>query len=220
MTYLDDTVETARQKIPSVYRMGGKRFFDIVFVLLAAPIILPVLLLLAVLIRRDGGAAFYVQPRVGRGGKIFPCLKLRTMSVDAEEALLTLCREDPAIAAEWRAYQKLINDPRITPIGKFLRATSLDELPQFWNILVGDMSLIGPRPFMAEQAALYSPDRSAAYYKLRPGITGPWQVVARNNSVFAERLAFDEKYYATLSFVGDMKTVFKTVAVVLGQKGH
>lgn len=219
MAYLGDTVSRRRTRLPSIYRSGGKRVFDLLFVLVAAPIVFPLVLVFALIIRRDGGPAFFKQSRVGKNGKLFSCLKLRTMAVDADKRLADLCAADPDIAAEWTAFQKLANDPRITRFGKFLRATSLDELPQFWNILVGDMSLIGPRPFMPEQEALYSDSRSAAYFKLRPGVSGAWQVSSRNASTFAERFEFDEEYYANLTFAGDIKTVLKTVVVVLRHQG-
>lgn len=202
------------------YRRVGKRVFDIVFTLAVAPFVAPLILIFMVLIRRDGGGAFFNQTRIGRKGQHFTCYKLRTMVPNAEKALQDLCEKNPDTAEEWQTFQKLSADPRITPIGQFLRATSLDELPQFWNVFIGDMSIIGPRPFMPNQQALYSQDLSAAYYQLRPGISGAWQVSARNDTSFAGRVAFDEAYYAELSFGADLMTIARTVGVVLSRKGQ
>lgn len=200
-----------------VYAGHLKRLFDLVAVILASPVVLPVVILLAVLIRRDGGPAFFVQDRVGRGGKVFRIWKLRSMVVDAERRLadhLAIC---PAALSEWRETQKLKNDPRVTPIGRFLRRTSLDELPQLWNVLRGDMSLVGPRPMLPDQRALYP---GTAYYRLRPGITGPWQVSDRNGSAFANRAFYDSDYADRLSLATDLMVLLRTVRAVLRGTGY
>ena len=195
----------------SVYRDHVKRGFDIVLVLMAA---LPVLLVLgvcALLVARDGGSPFYHQTRVGRFGKSFKMWKLRSMVADADRALEDHLRSNPAARIEWDRNQKLRNDPRITKVGHILRKTSLDELPQLWNVLKGDMSLVGPRPMMLDQQALYP---GSAYYALRPGLTGFWQVSVRHESSFAERAKYDAEYLSKVTFAQDIAVIWKTVSVV------
>ena len=209
------TVETT---IPptSFYTRFGKRFLDILVVILIAPIVLPLVLLCALAIRADGGPAFFLQKRLGRGGRVFPIVKLRTMCVGAEARLQDYIDTNPDARREWEINQKLKTDPRITRIGRFLRSTSLDELPQFWNVLIGDMSLIGPRPMMVEQGPLY-PDY--AYYLVRPGISGPWQVADRHETSFAARAVYDNDYVRRLSFWRDLTILSKTIMVVLRRTG-
>lgn len=199
------------------YRLVFKRVLDVTLVLLALPIVLPVVLLLALAILRDGHAPFYWNDRVGRSGRIFRMLKLRTMVHDADARLEAHLASDPEAAAEWASTQKLKCDPRITRFGRILRKTSLDELPQLWNVLKGDMSLVGPRPMMPNQRVLY-PGR--AYYALRPGVTGPWQVSDRNESTFAARADYDLDYHRNLSFTHDLRLLMQTVAVVLRGTGY
>ena len=201
------------------YRVVGKRVFDIAIVLAILPILLPMLVVLAGLVALDGGPAFFAQPRIGRNGKTFKMWKLRTMVVDAEAKLSALCAANPAIAQEWAVNQKLAHDPRITRIGAFLRRTSLDELPQFFNVLFGSMSLVGPRPFLAAQEETYQAAMGRAYYRMRPGITGLWQVVGRSSSAFVDRVRFDERYYAKMSLFNDVMLCLMTVAVVFKQTG-
>jgi lipopolysaccharide/colanic/teichoic acid biosynthesis glycosyltransferase len=170
----------------------------------------------ALAVALDGGAPFYRQDRIGRGGRLFRLVKIRTMVPGAEALLARHLAACPAARAEWDRTQKLARDPRVTRIGRLLRASSLDELPQLWNVLRGDMSLVGPRPMLPEQRALY-PGR--AYYALRPGLTGPWQVSARNRSGFADRAGFDQAYHAGLSLAGDLRLIAATVRVVLRRTG-
>ena len=200
-----------------VYERVFKRWFDLALVLLASPFVLPVILLLALLVRRDGGPAFYVQDRVGLDGQVFRLWKLRTMEVDADARLAAHLATDPTLKAEWESSQKLKNDPRITPLGRLLRKSSLDELPQLWNVLKGDMSLVGPRPMLPEQRALY-PGR--AYYRMRPGLTGPWQVSDRNQISFAGRAEFDADYAKRMSLTTDLTIIFLTIWVVLRGTGY
>ena len=185
--------------------------------ILAAPVVLPVVGALALLVASDGGKPFYLQERVGAGGRTFRMWKLRTMVPDAKAALDGLLARDEAARIEWETTQKLKNDPRITRVGQFLRRSSLDELPQLWNVFKGDMSLVGPRPMMPEQQILYSGD---SYYRLRPGITGPWQVSARNLSTFADRARFDVHYDLNLSLPTDLRILSSTVRVILKATGH
>ena len=199
------------------YELGLKRIFDILCVLLAAPFILPLIGVLALMVARDGSTPCYRQKRVGRGGQIYQIWKLRTMVADADALLSDYLANNPEAAAEWALTQKLKQDPRITSIGHALRKSSLDELPQLWNVLIGDISLFVPRPLMPEQQDMY-PGR--AYYSQRPGITGTWQVSKRNESTFADRARFDTDYAADISFVNDIKLLLATVRVVLKGTGY
>lgn len=202
----------------SFYNRIAKRGFDILCVLLGLPVVLPVVVVLALAtFLFDRGNPFYSQPRVGRNGRIYTIWKLRSMVPDADRLLATYLEQNPAAHAEWTSTQKLKNDPRITRLGRFLRRSSLDELPQLWNVLSGDMSLVGPRPMMPEQREMY-PGR--AYFRLRPGITGAWQVSERNESSFAGRARFDTDYAASVSFLTDIKLLLATVRVVVRATGY
>lgn len=200
-----------------IYRRVFKRWFDLALLLAATPIVLPLVLLLALLVRRDGGPAFYVQDRIGLDGRVFRIWKLRTMEVNADARLAAHLAADPALLAEWTTTQKLKKDPRVTPVGRLLRKTSFDELPQLWNVFRGDMSLVGPRPMLPEQRALY-PGR--AYYRMRPGLTGLWQVSDRNASSFAARAEFDADYARRMSMPTDAMIIAMTVWVVFRGTGY
>jgi exopolysaccharide production protein ExoY len=200
-----------------IYKRAAKRWLDLALVLLAAPFVLPVVLVMAFLVRRDGGPAFYVQDRVGAGGSVFRLWKLRTMVEGADARLAAELEADPALRAEWAQHQKLKRDPRITAVGRFLRKTSLDELPQLWNVARGDMSLVGPRPMLPEQRQLYP---GHAYYRMRPGLTGLWQVSDRNKSSFAGRAEFDSDYARRMSLPTDLAIMLLTVWVVLRGTGY
>lgn len=185
---------------------------------LAAPFWLPVIALAALMIfAGDRKSPFYTQERLGRHGKVFRLLKLRTMVVDADRRLETYLAGNSEARAEWDTSQKLKNDPRITAVGNFLRKTSLDELPQLFNVLTGDMSLVGPRPIMVSQETLYPGDH---YYEMRPGLTGLWQVSDRNECKFAERVQFDDSYYAALSLKTDLNIMFRTFGVIARGTGY
>lgn len=199
------------------YRAGVKRALDVTAILLALPIVLPLILVLAAIVALDGGNPLYFQTRVGQGGRHYRMWKLRSMVVGAEAALEAHLAADPAAREEWDRDQKLKNDPRITRIGRILRKSSLDELPQLWNVLAGDMSLVGPRPMMPCQKPLYPGE---AYYRLRPGITGPWQVSHRNESTFADRARFDNDYEQDLSLATDLGLLLATVRVVVRATGY
>ena len=202
------------------YQQWGKRVFDIVLVVLIMPIALPVLLMAWAVTVMGGGNGLYGQQRVGQGGRVFQCWKLRTMRSDADHALAQMMVDCPDIAREWQANQKLHYDPRITPVGRFLRRSSIDELPQLWNVLTGEMSLIGPRPFTPDQKPLYDASQpNCAYYRLRPGVSGLWQVLSRNDGVFQDRVSYDEIYARNLSLWFDLKIALKTIAVVLRATG-
>ncbi len=199
------------------YRNYLKQVFDTLIILVLAPIVLPLVLLFAIIIGRDGNNPFYLNRRVGKGGKTFKMLKLRTMVPNADKLLEAHLASDPATRAEWETNQKLKNDPRITSFGKFLRKSSLDELPQLWNVLTGDMSLVGPRPMLPSQREIYP---GLAYYALRPGITGSWQVSDRNNVEFSKRAEFDRDYYVKMSFPTDIGLLAKTIGVVFKGTGY
>jgi len=201
-----------------LYRRHGKRLLDVALVLVLAPLCLPLIGLAALALYLEGGNPFYLQERLGRGGARFPILKLRTMVRDAEARLRVLLAENPELRREWDETQKLKRDPRITPVGEFLRTTSLDELPQLWNVLLGQMSLVGPRPMMPEQLPIYGDPQH--YFALRPGITGAWQVGHRNQSSFATRHPYDAEYHRGLSLWRDLKILCKTIVVVLRRTGH
>ena len=202
-----------------VYLSGGKRCFDLTLALLLLPLCAPLIAICWMLARMDGGPGFFRQPRVGRNGRVFSCLKIRTMTPDAEAALRQLLANDPALAQEWDHYQKLRRDPRITRVGRLLRATSLDELPQLFNVLRGDMSLVGPRPFLPDQERDYRAAGGRNYYRLRPGITGPWQLEARGTSGFAARVRFDESYLTDQSLLRDIAMILRTALVPLRANG-
>ena len=199
------------------YRRVFKRAFDITAVLVAVPVILPMIAGLALCVSIQGGSPFYAQERVGRDRRVFRMWKLRSMVVDADARMEACLAADAGARREWDETQKLKNDPRITPIGRVLRKCSLDELPQLWNVLIGDMSLVGPRPMMTSQQALYP---STVYYEMRPGITGYWQVSARNESSFADRARFDTNYERQVSAATDLAILLATVRVVLRGTGH
>lgn len=189
-----------------------KRAMDVI---IAAAIGIPVLIIIAVLallVRTDGHPAFYSQPRLGRAGTHFRLWKLRTMVPDADRKLREHLDANPEAKDEWDRTQKLHNDPRITPVGKVLRKYSLDELPQLWNVLRGDMSLVGPRPMFPEQRASYPGND---YFSLRPGMTGLWQISVRNRSSFAERAIYDSVYAQKLSMITDLRILARTPLIML-----
>jgi len=201
----------------SVYRTGGKRMVETVLILFSLPFFLPMIALCVIALWLEGGNPFYRQDRLGCNGARFSILKLRTMVRDADQVLEAYLASDPEMRREWDEKQKLIKDPRVTPVGALLRSTSLDELPQLWNVLTGEMSLIGPRPMMPEQLTMYGNPKH--YFALRPGITGLWQISARNENRFSFRNEVDATYNKSLSMRGDIAIIFKTVGVMLRRTG-
>jgi Undecaprenyl-phosphate galactose phosphotransferase WbaP len=196
----------------------GKRCFDILVSILLLLLLSPLFLVLIVKVRASGGSAFFGHQRIGRQGRPFPCYKFRTMVPDAAKVLAKLLRESPEAQAEWEQEFKLKNDPRITPIGDFLRRSSLDELPQLWNVLKGEMSLVGPRPVVQDELEKYAEDVSY-YLQVRPGMTGLWQVSGRNNVDYETRVALDAWYVRNWSLWNDIIILLKTVKVVLARDG-
>lgn len=201
----------------ALYRHVLKRALDVGAVAMAAPVVLPLVAGLAFAVAREGGKPFYSQTRIGKDGRPFRMWKLRSMVLDADMRLKDHLRADPAARAEWNETQKLRRDPRITPFGRFLRQTSLDELPQLWNVFRGDMSLVGPRPMMVEQRTIY---HGVGYFALRPGVTGLWQTAGRNRTSFEARAAYDDEYEATLSLRNDLKIIIRTLGVVWRGTGY
>jgi lipopolysaccharide/colanic/teichoic acid biosynthesis glycosyltransferase len=195
------------------------RVFDITLILLASPYILFFFVLISILIMLDSrGGPFYRQTRIGRGGRRFQALKFRTMVLDADQILQRYLDESPDLKAEWLATHKLKRDPRVTRIGAILRKLSLDEMPQFWNILIGDMSLIGPRPIVDAEIERYG-KCFELYIQARPGLTGLWQVSGRSDTSYQRRVELDEYYLLNRNIKLDLIILLKTVYVVLGRKG-
>jgi len=178
----------------------------------------PLMLALAGLIRRDGGPATFEHYRVGRGGRLFRCIKFRTMRPDAERVLCSLLERDSALRQEWERDQKLADDPRVTPLGRKLRRTSLDELPQLLNVLRGEMALVGPRPITVAELRRYGRARWH-YLSVLPGMTGLWQVSGRNGTAYERRVELDEHYVKTRSAWLDLMILAKTVRVMLTRDG-
>jgi len=195
-----------------------KRTFDIICSILIILVSSPLLAFLYYKVTRDGGPAIYGHMRVGRHGKLFPCYKFRSMVLNSQEVLQQLLDSDPEARAEWERDFKLKNDPRITPVGRFIRKTSLDELPQLFNVLRGQMSLVGPRPIISEELIRY--DENVDYYLMaKPGMTGLWQVSGRNDVDYDTRVYFDSWYVKNWSLWNDIAILFKTVKVVLHRDG-
>lgn len=214
--YSNISVMPTSADYPGFYRSTGKRIFDLAFVLLAAPFVVPMVFFLAMFLACQGVTPFYRQERVGKNGKTFKMLKLRTMVHDAETVLKKHLASNPEARDEWNRNQKLRNDPRIIKFGSFLRKSSMDELPQFWNVFVGEMSTVGPRPMMVTQQKLYPGD---FYNSMRPGISGLWQVSKRNQSAFADRAFHDTEYWKSMSFSTDCSILIRTIFVVLRGTG-
>lgn len=195
-----------------------KRFFDIIFSLGVMLLFSPFFVGIAIFIRLSSkGKAIYVQPRLGRGGRPFNCFKFRTMHLDADDKLLEILKSNSDLEAEWKKNQKLKIDPRTFPFGRWLRRTSLDELPQFWNVLKGDLSVVGPRPYMISQREEIGP-LASKILSVRPGITGLWQTSGRSRTTFRERVALDAKYLDKYSFAFDLILIFKTIPQLLFSK--
>jgi lipopolysaccharide/colanic/teichoic acid biosynthesis glycosyltransferase len=199
---------------------AGKRALDIAGALALVLALSPLLLLLVVMLRVTTGSVLYRHPRVGRRGRTFDCLKLRTMHVDGDRILQDLLRDDPAARQEWLINRKLRNDPRVTPLGRFLRSTSLDELPQLINVLRGDMSLVGPRPVVAsELEEHYGAEGTDIYCSVRPGLTGLWQISGRSDTSYRQRIDLDARYVRERSLALDVKILLRTPVAVLRRDG-
>ncbi|TMV86889.1 sugar transferase [Thioclava sp. BHET1] len=205
-----------RPRANLLYRKITKRLFDIAFILATSPVSGPLILLLAAALLLTGQRPFYRQRRIGRNGRVFRMLKLRSMAPDADLRLAALLAADAEARSEWQNKQKLRHDPRVTGLGRILRATSLDELPQLWHVLTGDMALVGPRPILESQRAVYT---AHGCETLRPGITGLWQVSARNSCSFAERGEYDTAYARRLNLGLDLWILLRTFAILARGEG-
>lgn len=197
----------------------SKRSFDLTFAVSMLLVLLPLFVIVAVAVKlSDGGPVFYRHRRVGRDGRLFGCLKFRTMRQDSQAALEAHLARDPAARQEWLETRKIKNDPRITSVGGVLRKTSLDELPQLLNILSGQMSVVGPRPIVPDEIAMYGSD-AQHYLAVQPGLTGAWQVSGRNDTSYAERVRLDSDYVRNWSFATDLFIVARTVPAVFMSRG-
>ncbi len=201
-----------------IYAAFGKRVCDLVFAFALLPILVPVIAILWGLTRLDGGPGFFGHKRVGKDRRQFSCWKIRTMVPDAEAKLKQYLSETPDAMAQWQRDFKLDNDPRITRLGNFLRKTSLDELPQIWNVIRGEMSFVGPRPVVQDELLRYG-EAEKYYLSVRPGITGLWQVSGRNDISYADRVRMDRIYASRYSMLQDTKIIAKTATVVLFPTG-
>lgn len=196
-----------------------KRAFDIVFATTFLLVALPALIILAIALQIDSpGPLFFIQKRIGLSGRSFACIKFRTMHVNAGELLSQILATSPAARREWEADHKLRDDPRVSRLGRLVRKLSLDELPQLYNILVGEMSVVGPRPIVEAEIVKYGIHFSD-YSALKPGLTGLWQVSGRNDVSYAERVQLDCEYRRRASFLFDMQIVTKTIPAVLLANG-
>jgi len=200
-----------------------KRGFDVLFSLIAMLLGLPLFAFIALLVKlSSSGPIFYCSLRIGRKGRLFKFWKFRTMHRDADQRLEVMLNSDPALKREWKKYFKLRNDPRLTKIGHFLRKTSLDELPQFWNVLIGDLSIVGPRPYLPREAetirAVLKQDMEKMF-SVRPGLTGIWQTSGRSHLTFKERVLLEVSYAEQRSFFFDLKLIAKTLPILFFQKG-
>ena len=208
-----------RNNLAHWYNRAIKRIFDIVLCFLGLVVVIPVMAVIAILIRLDSpGPVFFSHRRIGQGGREFSCYKFRTMIPDAEKVLKTYLKAHPDVRSEWECDFKLKHDPRVTSIGAFLRKTSLDELPQVWNVIKGDMSLVGPRPIISAEIPKYG-EYFADFCLVPPGITGMWQVNGRSDTTYEERVQMDTWYVRNWSVWIDIIYLLKTVTVVLARKG-
>lgn len=213
-TYLSQSLEIEERHLPL------KRAFDIAFSVFALLFFFPLFLGLAIIIRLTSkGPAIYAHERIGRGGKTFRCFKFRSMYADSDERLKELLKNNPEMKEEWDRSHKLKNDPRITPIGKFIRKTSLDEFPQFLNVLKGDLSVVGPRPVVRAEVNKHLKEKAPKILSVRPGLTGIWQVSGRSNTTYAERIMMDEAYIDSHNLWLDIKLIAKTVPAMLSKRG-
>jgi exopolysaccharide production protein ExoY len=212
-------VANARRPTALDARLGAKRVIDLfgamTFLVLFSPLMLGVALLILI---AQGRPVLYGHIRVGKGGRSFKCYKFRTMVSDGERVLASHLGENPIARREWESTRKLRDDPRVTPLGRTLRKLSVDELPQFINVLVGEMSLVGPRPIVDSEVRHYGP-HADAYFSVRPGLTGVWQVSGRSNVSYEGRVRMDVDYVDSWSLTKDLRILAKTLPAILSSDG-
>ena len=203
-----------RHSAPLAPYSAAKRTVDVLGALLIGAVFSPLILVIAVMMSLEDGPILFRHRRIGRGGEAFACLKFRTMVPNAEQILQELLEKNPAAKAEWVRDHKLRSDPRITRIGRFLRRTSLDELPQLWNVLRGEMALVGPRPIVKEEMLRYG-RYMPVYLAAKPGVTGLWQVTGRNDTDYRRRVVMDTYYVRKQNLLMDLRILLKTIKVVI-----
>lgn len=195
-----------------------KRLFDMVFAVILLIVLAPIMVFIALALKLEGGGIIFSHLRVGKNGKPFPCYKFRSMVLDADNQLQALLAHNPSMQAEWNKEHKLKDDPRVSRMGAFLRRSSLDELPQLFNVLKSEMSLVGPRPIVSDELEKYGIEKSY-YLMVRPGMTGLWQVSGRNDVDYDTRVYLDAWYVKNWSLWYDLAILFKTVKVVFSKSG-
>jgi len=206
-------------KTDQPFAFAIKRIIDVVISVILVIMLAPLFLIIGILIKIEGGSVFFGSKRLGRSAQEFSCLKFRTMVPNAEHVLQDLLECNPEIKIMYETHRKIQNDPRITKIGKVLRTASLDELPQLINIIKGEMSLVGPRPILLDEADIYGKSQCEIYYTIRPGLTGLWQVSGRNNMTFEKRVCLDMQYIKNWSLRNDIAILLRTFSAVLARKG-
>lgn len=217
--YMSTSSRAATRTVPEAAQALMIRIFDVAVAAVAIVALLPLLMVVALMVRMTStGPVVFRQKRVGRDGVMFPCLKFRSMVVDAQSQLDRLLAQSEEARQEWAQDQKLRRDPRITPVGEFLRKTSLDELPQLFNILAGQMSIVGPRPIVEGEIVRYG-SRFRHYCSVRPGLTGLWQISGRNDVSYAMRVRLDSLYAQRRSLKLNVAICFKTVPAILTSRG-
>lgn len=217
VTAVQTSVDTSQVAPPP--QIGAKRVIDVVLILLTLPVSVPLILVIAGLLMLQGRPVFYSQQRVGQGGQHFRIWKFCTMVPQADAKLQIYLAQNPDAAREWRASRKLRHDPRVFSLGAFLRKSSLDELPQIWNILCGQMSLVGPRPITRAELVEKYRDHAPIYLKCRPGLTGLWQVSGRNRLRYSQRVQLDVAYAKGHSLLLDLRILWLTIGTVLRGTG-
>jgi Undecaprenyl-phosphate galactose phosphotransferase WbaP len=196
-----------------------RRILDVSVAVAGLIFLMPLLIVVAILVKlQDGGPIFFAQPRLGRAGKVFQCWKFRTMVVDAQARLDELLAHNPAARREWQRDHKLKADPRITALGAFLRKSSIDEIPQLWNVIMGEMSIVGPRPIVRAEIPRYA-SRFEHYCRVKPGLTGLWQISGRNDTTYRRRVAMDSLYVRRRTILMDLQIIVATVPAVLRSRG-
>ena len=209
-----------KNRLKSQYRKIFQQSYNYLLAIVLLPILLPVIGVIAILIKQESkGPVFFIHKRLGQNGKVIPTFKFRSMYNDAQERLQKLLAEDPEAKEEWEACYKLKNDPRVTKIGAFLRKTSLDELPQIFNVLRGEMNFVGPRPVIPEEIEKYYKEDAEYYFMVKPGITGLWQVSGRSDTDYDFRVKTDKWYVSNWSLWLDVVILLKTIKVVLKRDG-